>query len=67
MLNKIALALLIVGGINWGLVGLLSFDLVAFLFGSQASLLARAVYTIIGICALITIPMLIDTSEDTMN
>lgn len=60
MLGKIALALLIIGGINWGLIGLLSFDLVAFIFGSQASLLARAVYTLVGISALLCIPMLMD-------
>ena len=58
MLNKIALALLIIGGVNWGLVGLLQFDLVAFIFGSAASLLARAVYTLVGISALLAIPML---------
>lgn len=62
MMSKIALALIIIGGLNWGLVGLLNFDLVAFIFGSSASLLARAVYTIIGICAVFAIPMLFDGS-----
>ena len=60
MFNKIVLALLIVGGLNWALVGLINFDLVAFIFGSSASLMARAVYTIIGVCALLTVPMLFD-------
>jgi len=64
---KIALALLIVGGVNWGLVGLLNFDLVAFIFGSAASLLARAVYTLVGISALVCIPMLISTDNRTME
>ena len=64
MLNKIALALLIIGGINWGLVGLLQFDLVAFLFGSAASLLSRAVYTLVGISALVAIPMLFSNETD---
>jgi len=67
MMYKIALALLIVGGVNWGLVGLLNFDLVAFIFGSAASLLARAVYTLVGISALVCIPMLISTDNRTME
>ena len=66
MLYKIALALLIIGGVNWGLVGLLSFDLVAFIFGSQAALLSRVVYTAVGASALLCIPMLF-SSGNTME
>ena len=51
ILDKIALALLIIGGLNWGLVGLFGFDLVAFLLGGSAALLARAVYTLVGLSA----------------
>jgi uncharacterized membrane protein YuzA (DUF378 family) len=50
-LNLITLILLIVGGLNWGLVGLLDFDLVAALFGA-GSLLARIVYILVGLSAL---------------
>ena len=57
MLNKIALALLIIGGLNWGLVGIFNFDLVAFIFGA-GSLLARAVYVLVAIGAVVAIPML---------
>lgn len=57
MLNKIALILLIVGGLNWGLVGIFNFDLVAFIFGG-GSLLARAVYILVAIAAVVAIPML---------
>ena len=64
MLNKIALVLLIIGGINWGLVGLLQFDLVAFIFGSAANILARAVYTLVGISALVAVPMLFSSEND---
>lgn len=46
-----ALALLIVGGINWGLVGLFQFDLVATLFGGQASIISRIVYVLVGLSA----------------
>ncbi len=50
-LNKITLLLLIVGGLNWGLVGLFNFDLVAALFG-EMSLLSRLVYSLVGLSAL---------------
>lgn len=49
-INWIALILVIVGALNWGLVGLLSFDLVAAIFGAM-SLLSRIVYTLVGISA----------------
>ena len=52
ILNKVTLLLLIVGGLNWGLVGLLDFDLVAALFG-QMSLLSRVVYSLVGLSALL--------------
>ena len=48
MMYKLCIALLIVGGLNWGLIGLLNFDLVAFIFGS-GSVLSRIVYGIVGI------------------
>jgi uncharacterized membrane protein YuzA (DUF378 family) len=51
VINKITLLLLIVGGLNWGLVGLFGFDLVAALFG-EMSLLSRIVYTLVGVSAL---------------
>ena len=51
LLNKITLLLLIVGGLNWGLVGLLDFDLVAAIFG-EMSLLSRVVYSLVGLSAL---------------
>lgn len=48
----IALALLVIGGINWGLVGLFQFDLVAEIFGGSDSVLARIVYIAVGLSAL---------------
>ena len=44
MIDRIALLLLIIGGINWGLVGIFQFDLVAFLFGGAAAILSRIIY-----------------------
>lgn len=50
-LDWIAIILTIVGAINWGLIGIFSFDLVAFLFGTM-SLLSRIIYTLVGISGL---------------
>jgi uncharacterized membrane protein YuzA (DUF378 family) len=50
-LNLITLILVIVGGVNWGLVGFFSLDLVAAIFGA-GSFLARAVYALVGLSAL---------------
>jgi len=50
-LNAVTLVLLIVGGLNWGLVGLFQFDLVATIFGGDDALLARVVYAVVGLCA----------------
>ncbi|MCC8043352.1 MAG: DUF378 domain-containing protein [Oscillospiraceae bacterium] len=58
MFDKIALALLIIGGLNWGLVGIFSFDLVAWLFGGAGTLLSRIVYIVIALCAVWCITML---------
>lgn len=49
-LNVLTLALVIIGGLNWGLVGLLNFDLVAFIFGTGL-VLTRIVYVVVGLSA----------------
>ncbi len=49
--NWVALILLIVGGLNWGLVGLFQFDLVAAIFG-EMSVLSRIIYVIVGLAAI---------------
>ena len=58
ILEIIALTLLIIGGLNWGLVGLFDLDLVSTLFG--ASIITKIVYILVGICALISIKLLAD-------
>ena len=58
MLDRISLILTIVGGINWLLVGLFQFDLVAFIGGGQAGLISRVIYTVVGIAALWCISLL---------
>ena len=51
LMDRLALILLIIGGLNWGSVGLFRFDLVAFLFGGSGSLISRVVYTLVGLSA----------------
>lgn len=52
-LDYIALAVLVIGGLNWLLIGLFKFDLVAAIFG-VGSLLSRAVYLLVGLSAIYT-------------
>lgn len=63
-LNVIALTLLIIGGLNWLLVGLFQYDLVAGIFGGQNSTLSRIVYVIVGVCAVYSIKFFNDVSEE---
>ena len=58
ILDRIALALTVIGGVNWGLVGIFRFDLVAWLFGGQDALISRIIYTVVGIAALWCISLL---------
>ena len=57
IIDYLAIILVIVGGLNWGLVGLLNFDLVAFIFG-EMSILSRIVYGAVGISAVYTAAIL---------
>ena len=51
-MDTIAQILSIIGCINWGLIGLFQFDLVAWLFGGQGSLFSRVIYTVVGLAGL---------------
>ena len=63
-LQKIALTFTIIGAINWGLIGLFDFNLVSAIFGDM-TVLARIIYSIVGICGLINIGILfMDLHED---
>ncbi|MBQ9980545.1 MAG: DUF378 domain-containing protein [Oscillospiraceae bacterium] len=57
-MNKTALALAIIGAINWGLVGIFKFDLVAWIFGGQTAAISRILYTIIFLAGLWCIALL---------
>lgn len=56
--DRVALALTVIGALNWGLVGFFRFDLVAALFGGQTAALSRIVYALVGLCGLYLIPRL---------
>ena len=63
MMDTVSLLLVIIGGINWLLVGVFQFDLVAWIFGGQAALLSRIIYTVIGAAALWCITLLFRGKE----
>lgn len=63
VLNKLTLLLLVVGGLNWGLVGLFDFDLVAAIFG-EMSPLSRIVYTLVGASALWQLFVLVTARDE---
>ena len=63
MLDRIALLLLIVGGVNWGLLGIFRFDLVAFMFGGQAAIISRMIYVLVGISAIWCISLFFKEQE----
>ena len=63
MIDTVSLLLTIIGGINWLLVGVFQFDLVAWIFGGQAALISRVLYTVIGAAALWCITLLFKNKE----
>lgn len=58
MFDKICLLLSIIGSLNWGLVGLFQFDLVAWIFGGSDSIIARIIYTVIALAGVWCISLL---------
>lgn len=58
MVDRIALLLVIIGAINWALVGIFQFDLVAYLFGGQGATVSRIIYTLVGAAGLWCISLL---------
>lgn len=66
-LDKIALILAIIGGLNWGSIGLFGFDLVAAICGGSGSLISRIIYTLIGLAALWCISLLWRNNEQSAH
>lgn len=63
MLDRIALILVIIGGLNWGSIGLFRFDLVAWLFGGQAATISRIVYVVVALAAVWCVSLLFRERE----
>ena len=64
MIDKASLALVIIGALNWGSIGLFKFDLVAWIFGGTDSLISRIIYTLVGLAGLWCISLLFRSRED---
>ena len=65
IIDRIALVLAIIGTLNWGLVGLFSFDLVAWISGGAGSVLARIIYIVVALAGIWCISMLFRNNEET--
>lgn len=63
-IQAIALVLTIIGAINWGLIGLFDYDLVAALFGGATTMASKAIYTLVGIAGLINIRLLFEIFDE---
>ncbi|MCQ2441040.1 MAG: DUF378 domain-containing protein [Clostridia bacterium] len=64
MFDKICLILSIIGCLNWGLVGLFRFDLVAWLFGGSDAIISRIIYTVIALAGIWCISLLFRSEDD---
>ena len=63
VMDRIALILAIVGGLNWGSIGLFQFDIVAWLFGGQDALISRIVYTVVALAGIWCISLIFRARE----
>ena len=63
VMDKIALLLVIIGAVNWGLIGIFQLDLVASIFGGQAAVVSRIIYTLVGAAGLWCISLLFRDRE----
>lgn len=66
-MDTIALILSIIGSINWGLIGIFKFDLVAWLFGGQDAVLSRIIYALVGLAGLWCITILFRRFRNKMD
>ncbi len=64
MWDKIALILLIIGGINWGLVGIFQLDIIAWMFGGADSIISRTLYILVAISAVWCISLLFKDEKE---
>ena len=57
-MDTLALILIVVGALNWGLVGIFQFDLVAAIFGGMSGVVSRIIYTLVGLAGIWGVTML---------
>lgn len=67
MLDKLALILVIIGGINWGCIGIFQFDIVAWIFGGQGAVVSRIIYTLVGLAAIWCISLLFRNDDTAVH
>lgn len=67
MLDKIALILVIIGGLNWGSIGIFDFDIVGWIFGGQTAMGSRIVFVIVALAAIWCITLLFRDTEAAHN
>ena len=63
LIDRIALLLVIIGAVNWGAIGLFQFDLVAWIFGGQAAIVSRIIYTLVALAGAWCISLLFRRRE----
>ncbi len=64
MLDRIALALTVIGALNWGSIGLFQFDIVAWICGGQSSIFSRIIYTIVALAGIWCISLFFRDREE---
>ena len=64
MLDRICLILAVLGGLNWGSIGLFQFDIVSWMFGGQHAMVSRIIYTVIALASVWCISMLFRDTRD---
>ena len=63
MLDRIALALVIIGALNWGAIGLFQFDIVGWIFGGQSAIISRIIFTVVALAGIWCISLLFRKNE----
>lgn len=63
MLDRIALVFVIIGALNWGSIGLFSFDIVAYLFGGSGAMVSRIIYTLVALAGVWCVSLLFRDRE----
>ncbi|MBQ8880866.1 MAG: DUF378 domain-containing protein [Oscillospiraceae bacterium] len=67
LMDTLALILSVIGSINWGLIGLFKFDLVAWIFGGQGAVISRIIYAVVGLAGLWCLTLLFRRNHIGLN